>query len=159
MPDEIEEQPPLRNHFELFGKPLRDYSFSRRVAAQTMGVKFPSLWSDDDREQFNKTRTYAGMMEDTFYTLWLCDIPDPLEISAEDIRAGAWTPTRARQKPQEAREAAFAWAEAQSIGDVETSRFSEAYQTFLAIATRVDAASFRVVLEDPSPGELEPGKV
>lgn len=156
---EIKEEPPLQNHFELFGKPLRDFSFTRRVAAQSMGVKFPQGLTEEDRAQFLATCTYAGMMEDTFYTLWLCNIPDPHEVSADDIRNGALTPTVALRKREDARQAAFAWAEAQNIGDVSGPRFSTAYQTFLAITNRVDAASFRVVLEDPVPGAEEPGKV
>lgn len=142
--------------YELFGEPLRPYSASRKVAANSMGVLYPMI-GEEGAAQFQKTNSYPGILKDCLCVLWLCSLPDAHEVTADQVKAGQFTPSRALSKPQEAFDAAMAWADPKGLCDMGSEAFSVAVQTFVAIVTGVEAAKFQIVTGEHS--EDEPGKV
>lgn len=132
--------------FELFGNPLFKYSASRKVAAQAMGLLYPFVGEGGSR-QIESTGLYPGCTKDTIIVLWLCSIKDTIDLSKEEVKARAWSPSRAVISPPAALEAAMEWGEQVGICDSSDAKFLEAYQTFMAIVTGVEASKFRVVLD------------
>jgi hypothetical protein len=47
-----------------------------------------------------KTNFYPGEAKDAAIVLWLCSQKDASELTKDDIRAGAWTPSRAPINPR-----------------------------------------------------------
>lgn len=160
MPDENEDSfIAAKTGYELFGEPLRKYSASRSVAANSMGVLYPGI-GEEGCAQFEKTNTYPGMLKDVIVTLWLCSIPDASELSVADIRAGAWTPTRATGRPAEAFDAALEWATPKGITSLNSPEFQKASPIALAILLNIEAAKFYVEDSAVKPGDgIEEGKV
>ena len=76
------------------GQPLRAFSYSRKLAAQSMGCIAPGVI--DFAEHMRSKGTYPGALSDTIIVTWLCTLRDNSEMDAEGIRAGEWTPERAR---------------------------------------------------------------
>jgi hypothetical protein len=135
--------------YELFGEPLKPYSPSRKLAAQTMGCMFPAI-GDEAQAHLERTGVYPGVVKDALIVLWLCTLKDAGDLSAEDVKAGAWTPARAMLKPADALNAAIEWAERTEIIDLSTKRTFEALTVFLAIVTAVEASQFTVIDPDAS---------
>lgn len=143
-----------RTGFELFGQPLKPYTPSRKVAAQSMGMLYPFV-GEEGQEQMARTGVYPGQLKDVIILLWLCSLQDPLELTADDIRAGKWTPTRANQAPAKAYKAAEDWAASKQITDTLTPTSREAFQVFMAIVSGVAAGEFRLALEGDQSSEPE----
>jgi hypothetical protein len=142
--------------FELFGAPLAPYSASRKVAATRMGMTWPFI-GEAALAQLQATNMYPDAMFHSVIVLWLCTLPD----ASTALARGVWTPSRAVSKPDEARDAAIAWADSEGITDMSGPKFGEAFQVFFGIVTGVDAAQFRIEVEKTGGGESgdEPGKV
>jgi hypothetical protein len=139
---------------ELFGEPLRKYSPSRKVAAQSMGCLWP-LIGEEGADQMSKTGMYPGLLKDMAIVLWLCSQKDASELTKDDIRAGAWTPSRALDKPKEALAAALQWAEDNEVTEISGSRFAEGLGIFMGFATAIEASRFTV--HDPNATDDDEG--
>ncbi len=144
--------------FELFGEPLHPWGISRKIAGDAMGKKFPHGLSEGDAERVTKTMSYAGMFLDVIIVCWLCSLKDPSEQTKEDIKSGAWNPSKALRTPDGALEAAIAWAEKHGMAetkfsenpeecDVQGKKFIEAKEVFFAIVTGEDISKFRIEVE------------
>ncbi len=59
------------------------------------------------------------------------------------MRAGAWSPGRALNKPEDAITAAMEWAEKTGIADCATETWQKAFATFIGIVTPAQAAEFK----------------
>lgn len=158
-PETAQETAFTRTHFELFGAPLRKYSASRKVAAQAMGMQWPFI-GDAALAQMQATNMYPGALRDAAIVCWLCTLADASDLSAADVKSRAWNPSRALDKPGEARGAALEWAEQNGVTDTSGAKFAEAFQVFFAIVTGVDASTFRIEVEKTG-GESagDPGNV
>jgi hypothetical protein len=145
--------------FELFGQPLKHYSASRKVAAQAMGMQWPFI-GEAALAQLQATNMYPGALRDTALVLWLCTLPDPSDQTMEQVKAKEWNPSKALSKPDDARDAALAWADKTGITDTAGSQFAEAFQVFFGIVSGADASQFTIEVEKVA-GESgnEPGKV
>jgi len=137
--------------FELFGTPLKPYSPSRKVAAQSMGMLYPYI-GEDAAAQFASTGVYPGALKDCIILLWLCSIEDAKDQTKDNIRSGAWNPSRALHKPHEALETAMAWAGELEICNIGGTRFGEAFKVFIEIATAVEASKFSIAVEGATQG-------
>lgn len=152
--DQEEEQTEDQAHeeqsagFELFGKRLKPYTAQRYVAAQGMGLLYPFV-GDDGAEQIERTGLYPGIFKDAAICLWICSIDVASDQTAEQVRAGEWNVSRAFDKPKEAKEAAFAWAERNGVFDPYNPNAAEAKAIFQRVVQPVEAAKFGV----NSPGE------
>lgn len=145
------------------GQPLRAFSYSRKLAAQSMGCIAPGVI--DFAEHMRSKGTYPGALSDTIIVTWLCTLRDNSEMDAEGIRAGEWTPERARNRPGDAQAAADKWAEANQIDNLFTGNGMEAWKFFLGVMFAIDASVFEVgtesngapPLEDSPPPKTLPG--
>lgn len=165
--DETEEKPAHEKAvldslagFDLFGEPLSNYSASRKVAAQAMGLLYPYI-GEAGASQMEATGIYAGVVKDMAIVLWLMTLPDPMDLTVQQIRAKPWTPARALMKPQEALEEAVCWAESVNIVDTASDKFQEALATFMAILAGQSASEFRLQMESTrstGPQEVEDPK-
>ena len=134
--------------FELFGEALKNYSASRKVAANAMGLGWPFI-GEAALAQLQATNFYPGAIRDMVIVIWLCTLPD----ASTALARGVWTPSRALSKPDEARDAALEWADKCGITDSSGPKFGEAFQIFFAVVTGVDAAQFRIEVEKTGGGE------
>lgn len=157
-PEEEDSYVRAKAGFELFGEPLRPYSASRKVAAQSMGTLYPMI-GEEGAAQFARTSAYPGMLNDIMCVLWLCSLPDPHQLSLDEVRSGAWTPTLAFRKPHEAASAALEWAEKKGMVDMMGEPFAEAAKTFMSIVSPVEDAKFQVQTNGPKGGAEDSGKV
>lgn len=132
--------------FTLFSEPLAPYSYTRKFAAQSLGMLYP-LIGEEGAAQLERTGVYAGALKDAAILLWLCTLKDASDLTRDDLRAGEWTPARASIKPAEALAVAMEWADNQRLTDMSGARFAEAWQVFTAISMGVAASEF--VLEVP----------
>lgn len=137
--------------FELFGNPLKDYSPSRMLAAQNMGLRYPFI-GEKAAEIFEETGMYPGGLEDCIIVLWLCSLPD--KSKKED-----WNPDRAASKSSLAKLVATGWAAKQGFINVSSPQFAEAFAVFVAIVTGQEASKFRVTSGEQTSPEIEPGKL
>lgn len=135
----------------LDGERLRNYGFSRRNAANAMGLKYPLL-PDDDDETAAKTGSYPGIFKDAVIVLWVCSIPDTSELTLLQVRAKAWTPERAFAQPVSAMAAALEWAEPQPWSNNPSKEFFAAANTALKIV-RDSLPVFEVEIENAGEGE------
>lgn len=129
---------------------LVPYSPSRKVAAQTMGMKYPHI-GDDGIAAIDAMRPYKGALLDTIIVLWLCTLPDSAE-------GKAWTPSRAIRNAELALDAAMEWANDLKLNDMSIEgKFGEGYGLFMAIVSNVAAATFYAQMADevPAPGGNE----
>lgn len=140
--------------FEVHGIPLNAYSASRKVAAQSLGLLYPYI-GDAGADAIEKTGVYPGALMDTIIVLWLCSLPNPQDLSVEEFRSGAWTPTRAMAKQEASKEVMMEWAEKLGILDVQCEKFLAAYQVFIAILSGVSASEFNVKVEGARSGPQE----
>lgn len=131
---------------ELFGAPLRKFSFSRKLAAQQMGCKAPAL-GGGDQESMRTTGLYPGGLNDAIIVLWLCTIKDPSELTVDEYRAGEFTPERAINQPVEANAKARAWAELHELENMASPQFFEAWKTFLTLMFQIEASAFEPDVE------------
>lgn len=132
---------------DLFGVPLRPFSFSRKIAAQTMGCIAPGV--PDFGEHLKTTGTYPGALNDVIIALWLCTLKDPSELTREDILAGEFTPERVLARPQDALAKAHVWGELHGLGDgLMSEKGFAAWKVFLGIMFAIDASVFEVKMED-----------
>lgn len=146
--------------YTLFGEELRPYSASRKVAANAMGMIFPAI-GEEGAKRFEAGKPYDGFLKDAILCLWLCSIPDARDLTKDEMRAGQWTPQRAIDQPEAAKESAFEWADGKGIADMASEQFVEAGQVALAILLKVEAAKFTLQVPDapPGPPEDDEGKV
>ncbi len=142
---------------ELFDEPLRNFSYSRKVAAQTMGCMAPAIGAGFD--QMKTTGLYPGAFNDTIIVLWLCRLKDNSEITGDEWRAGEFTPERAMRQPAEALEKAHAWAEVAGMTDIVAPNFLKAYEVFMQIVFGIEASAFEVKVDttgSPPRGDGDP---
>lgn len=137
--------------FELFDKPLYAYSFTRKSAANRMGLIYGYVDDDDPIHRASKKLRYSGDIGDTVKVLWLCSIPNASEQSAEERKENGWTVQRAERKPDEAYAAAQEWAESHGITDGLSDQFWKAYAVFLDIILGNDKAVFSVAVDSVGP--------
>jgi len=123
--------------YELFGKPLANYSPSRKVAAQSMGLMYPYI-GEARAAQFQETGMYPGLLQDALILLWLCSLPDYV------TPANKWTPDTAARKPGPAVLEATRWGIEKNIINVDGKEFQEAQQVFMAIVSGVEASKFKL---------------
>jgi hypothetical protein len=138
---------------ELFGEPLRAYSASRKVAAQTMGLLYPYV-GDAGAERMQRTGVYPGALKDVIIVLWLCSIQDASEQSRDQVRAGEWNPSKALQKPEAAVDVAVEWASEKGLADIDSKEWTEAFAAFISIVQPVADSEFNVTT-NPAPGDSE----
>lgn len=131
----------------LFDEPLRAYSPSRRVAAQSMGCLYPFI-GDDGAAQFERTGIYPGAVKDAAIVLWLCSLEDASEQTSAQVKGGAWNPSKAMHRPEAALGAALEWAEELELITVGTERFSQAFGEFVKIVTAVEKSKFTIHVEN-----------
>lgn len=86
---------------EIFGEALRPFSFSRKLAAQSMGCRAPAI-SGAALESLRTTGLYPGAQNDAIIVTWLRTIKDNSEMTPADYRAGEFTPERALHQPEQA---------------------------------------------------------
>ena len=148
-----------RNGYELFGEPLRDYSYSRRSAAQTMGLLFPNI-GEAGAAQYERSGTYPGMLNDVLIVLWLCTLPDHAELTREQI-ATEWTPRKANKRVEDALETAIEWAGGKGLVslDMSNEKVNEAIQVWMAIVQNVEASKFTLQTADNPAGGDDSGNV
>lgn len=144
----------------LFSEPIRNYSFSRKIAAQAMGCQAPIL-PPESREAMLRSGMYPGAINDCLIVTWLCTLKDNSEMTADDYRADTFTPERATNQPAKAMEKARAWSESHKLDNVAGPEFYEAWKKFLEIMFGVDASAFEVEVKDdrggpPSPEGVSP---
>jgi hypothetical protein len=129
------------NHF-LGATELCPYSASRAVAAQALGLKYPNVGTEA-LEQFHKTGTYPGALQDVLIVLWLCSIPDKEVIHA-------------MRRPDESLNKAIAWGEQLKITK-NGEEWWAAYQQFIDIMTEINESDGTPKLpendEDDGPNE------
>lgn len=140
--------------YEFDGIPLRPYSASRKVAAQSLGLLYPYI-GDAGAELVEKTGVYPGALLDTIIVLWLCSLPDPQDLTIAEHRDGAWTPARAMSRQDAAKEEMMAWADRHGILDVQCEKFLGAYQIFIAILSGVSASEFQLKVDGVKQGPQE----
>ncbi len=121
--------------FEFRGQPLRPYSPSRKVAAQTMGMIYPFV-GRDGQAQMEATGMYPGAIKDVLIVLWLCSLPDAPEVAKD-----AWSPSLALRRPVLAMDEAMEWAGA--LIDVGSAEWAEAFELFLKIVVPTEQAKFK----------------
>jgi hypothetical protein len=138
--------------FELFGKPLKPYSPSRKVAAQSMGLMYPYI-GEERAAIFEDTGMYPGMLTDAIILLWLCTLPDQRTPSDK------WTPDAAAKKPGAAKIAATFWATAAGMVETMSKEFQEAQQVFMAIVSGVEASKFKLNIPGAEQAEDDSPKV
>ena len=138
----------------LFGEPIRNFSFNRKIAAQAMGCQAPIL-SAEARDAMTRTGVYPGALNDTIIVLWLCTLKDNSELTTDDYKAGVFTPERATNQPTQAIEQARAWAEAKKLDNIAGDEFFEAWKMFLHIMFGIDASVFEVEVEKGNAPALE----
>jgi len=145
--------------YEFQGKPLFAFSGSREVAAQRMGMRAPGL-SEEDIETLRSGHFYKGQLQDVIILMWLCSTKNASELTADEVKAKAWTVQRARNNPEQAYEAAEKWAASCGLTSMTGDAFAEASMTMFAMFRNISAAEFRLEIEGGNQtGESEPGKV
>lgn len=142
--------------YNPFGEPLRPWTASREVAARAMGLKYPFI-GDDGMKALESSGSYPQQLPDTIITLWVCTLPDAIDLTREEARAKPWTPSRAFTNPVDAMEAAIAWADAQGFASLMSPKFPEATMTAANIINNYMEAKFVVVGQ--SPPEPESGNL
>lgn len=136
--------------FELFGNPLNGYSPDRVVAAQKMGMLYPFI-GEKAAEVLEETGMYPGALEHCIIVLWLCSLPDT-------GKGKEWYPARANREHKTAQLVATGWAAKQGFVNMSSPKFSEAFQTFMAIVTGQEASKFKLSSGEQQT-EIEPGKI
>ncbi len=144
--------------YEFKGQPLLAWSGSREIAAQGMGMKAPAF-NASDLEAINEGHIYPGGLRDAIICMWICSTKNASELSAEDVKAKAWTVQRARNNPSAAYDVAERWATTQGITGAASEAFAEAYKLMFAILNGVSVSQFEVKIEGDSGGSGSPGKV
>lgn len=133
-------QPPAEKAFlrsdkhVLDGVRLNPWTPSRVIAAQGMGMLYPSL-GKEDWDQFERTKRYTGALKDTIIVLWLCMIDDEAVDNADSA-------------PKEAYKTAKQWAAGLGIHKIESNEFWQAYAKFSEIVTEVASSATKITTND-----------
>lgn len=137
--DEISPIARVKAGFELNGEPLRAYSPMRVVAARAMGLQWPFI-GESAMEQAKTTGFYPSAPKDVAILFWLCSQKDASDLTADEVKAKTWTPSRALQTPVAALDAAIEWAAEKGIFDPTSEGFRKAYDTFYEIVQPIEEA-------------------
>jgi len=116
---------------ELLGKELHPYSPSRKIAAQSMGMKYPFTGPTGEYGE------YPGMVVDAFIVCWLRTLPD--NTDGED-----WTPRKAMRSPGKAFDAAEEWATKNNF----TSITNPTIRIFVQTMNAIGEAEFSLDTDD-----------
>jgi len=139
--------------YTLLGAPLFKWSDSRRIAAQSMGLR----WENRDESLLDQLRAgvlYDGALRDTLIVCWVCSLPNASEQTETQAKTGGWTVQRAGQSRTAADEEMVRWAAKKDLIDTGGAAFAEAYRTFLAIVLGVAVSEFDLA---DTGGSAEPG--
>lgn len=151
---EEEKQKPEGNPFAE----LLPYSFSRKAAANAMGLRYGHL-KPETVVQSDDFFRYNGDLGDTIKVLWIRTLPNASEIILPKTArleermeiAARWTVQKAERMPEEAYQAAQAWAQSIGIEDDKSEKFYEAYIVFLQTMTEEEQSNFAVTVDNPGP--------
>lgn len=148
----------------LFGVDLFDWSPTRIIAADSMGLIWPP--SPAAAAQIRENELYSGAMRDTIILCWLRSLPNASEQTLEACKAArpgasaaereqyleGWNVQRATRAPGEAYEAAVAWAAEKKITE-KGAEFASAYKVAMATLFGLSLSAFEV---EPVGGKPEP---
>lgn len=152
MQNEPSEIAIVKAGFEFLGEPLKPWTPSRKVAAQSMGMLYPFI-GESGSKQLDAAGHYPGMTKDIVILLWLCTVKDAADLTRDEVRAKVWTPSRALMNPSEAMLEAMAWAEINGVSDVYSKAYEEAVFIFPQIAAPPEAAQFKIEGSEPAPAQ------
>lgn len=128
----------LSDAHQLFGAPLRPFSYARAAAAEKMGFNMFRIRPEDIDPV---SGAYPGHMHDVVILLWLCSVEDDL------VR-------RALRAPEAASAEALAWADASGIA-WPRQRYFAAARVFAEITNEIVKARDYDVVPDAPGGGLE----
>ncbi len=139
---------------------LYAYSFSRKAAANAMGLRYGYV----PPEELVKTDgifRYKGDMGDVIKLLWILTRPNASEVvipktaTLDERREilSQWTVQRAEKMPDEAYAAAQEWAQSIGIKDDKSEQFIDAYIKFLMIMKAEEKAEFEVTTVGAGPSK------
>ncbi len=126
-PDEAEAAFVNSDNHALGELELQPYTPSRVVAAQRMGMVYPSI-GDDAMEQFRKTGLYPGALQDVLILLWLLSLADEKEV------------LRALRRPDESLIKAIQWGADRGITKAGGDKFWAAYDKFIQVVSEANAS-------------------
>ena len=111
----------------LNGLKLEPYSDARRIAAQSMNLRYGNL-TEAEASQFNRVSLYAGAVRDTAIVLWLCTVKDHQEL--DRIAANPEHYTDTWQK----------FAAEHGLIDTADKSFWDGFVVFLAIMNEIEVS-------------------
>lgn len=148
MSDAINEQQDAaftaaKDGYELFGVHHDFPTPSRIRAADLMGKRWPMI-GEEGIERAQQTGKYPGMLEDMIITFWLSGLKHSSEISAEEVKARAWTVERACITPKQALAEAMIWAEGNGLANNRGETYDAAYIVYWEIEKHERSVMFNL---------------
>jgi hypothetical protein len=111
----------------LNGLKFEPYSDARRIAAQSMDLRYGNL-TEAQAQRFRETSLYPGAVRDSAIVLWLCTIKDGAEID------------RIAANPEHYSDAWRKFAVENGLVDTDQKSFWDGFTVFMTIMNEVDVS-------------------